>query len=767
MRLDTRSPRFVGRLGGLLLIASGLLSAATLLLPQLPSVNRQAVLLITMAAVAAGCVALALPWERWGRSTTLLLLPIAFALIGLGNFYGSIEAYTFGIFFVVAHVWVGIGHPSGTSLRFTPLATIAYVAPIILRPEIPLTTLNTVAVTIPVAVLVGEALAWITGRELRARERAESLASAAAMIAAHLDAQRLPEEIAEATRRALRSEHAVLQQIDPASGRIRTVHTAGVEEPYRSTLMRLTGTHYTDMEALNRLVTEGRPIMVTDTARGHPFPSELVDSLHTKSFLAIPIRAGEDIVGVLACAETSTRRRYSREEIALAEALARQASAAMRNVLLYAQMREAARKDPLTGLGNRRAFHERLEEELDRCRRHGHALSLVVVDLDKLKSINDAWGHGMGDRVLAELGEAFARFVRGSDTAYRVGGDEFALLLPDTPPSGASALGERLRRSLQRSGAGAAAGVRLTASIGISSHPDHGTSPDELFERADSALYEVKAAGGNAVGVAGPRELTGPGVRFGINVQAVIENRQIVPSYQPIVDLRTDRTIAYEALCRLDPDLGSLPTGALFRAAGTLGLADALDRLCLDTALRSARALPRDALLFLNVTAIALSSPHFDTAALAQAVEGAGLQRGQIVIELTEHERTPASPALLTNLTRCREAGFGIALDDLGATAADLDLLADMAFDHVKISMHLLSGSQDEGPRRRFVQGLHRLLDGTGALPIAGEVETVEQLQLVRDLGFEVAQGFALGVPTRSVETTRFPQPREGGLGLA
>src|SRR5207244_7963037 len=180
-------------------------------------------------------------------------------------------------------------------------------------------------------------------------------------------------------------------------------------------------------------------------------------------------------------------RHYTPDEIALADAIAGQMSAAFQNARLYEKTLEAARQDSMTNLGNRRAFHERLESEVERARRHRRTLSLVLLDTDTLKNVNDEWGHLAGDRVLVRLSSLLDRQRRAEDGAYRIGGDEFALILPETPSSGGSILAERLRRRIQRERLGVGEDLHLTVSVGVSSFPEHAVNADELFERADTA----------------------------------------------------------------------------------------------------------------------------------------------------------------------------------------------------------------------------------------------------------------------------------------
>jgi diguanylate cyclase (GGDEF)-like protein len=174
------------------------------------------------------------------------------------------------------------------------------------------------------------------------------------------------------------------------------------------------------------------------------------------------------------------------QELSILELFSEQAAIALFNARLYATQQEMATRDPLTGLRNHRDFHESLEAELGRCRRTAARVSVALVDLDGFKRVNDSGGHAAGDRVLQNVGAAIERSVRAGDVAFRVGGDEFAVLLPEAGPEEAEAALERV--------AHAVAGVddRIGASWGVATWPEDATEKSVLLAGADERLYEMK-----------------------------------------------------------------------------------------------------------------------------------------------------------------------------------------------------------------------------------------------------------------------------------
>jgi EAL domain-containing protein (putative c-di-GMP-specific phosphodiesterase class I) len=182
-----------------------------------------------------------------------------------------------------------------------------------------------------------------------------------------------------------------------------------------------------------------------------------------------------------------------------------------------------------------------------------------------------------------------------------------------------------------------------------------------------------------------------------------------------------------------------------------------LDRVCREVSLLSATGLPPSASLFLNVATAALESPSFRVRDLLEAIAHAGIEPRRVVLEITEQERSTGSEQLAANLAACRQVGLRTALDDLGTGGSDLELLAKIPFDFVKVDMSFVQGAH-ELTRRRVLRGLGLLVAETGATAIAEGVETAADLALVRELGFAAAQGFLFGEPASHFH---HPSPRE------
>jgi diguanylate cyclase (GGDEF)-like protein len=425
-----------------------------------------------------------------------------------------------------------------------------------------------------------------------------------------------------------------------------------------------------------------------------------------------------------------------------------------------------ALRDPLTGLGNHRAFHEELGRQVAAALRYQVPLALLLIDLDEFKAINDGRGHAGGDRVLRGFGELLAASLRLADRAFRVGGDEFAVLLPHTDLEGAQVVARRLlAQSLQP--------MRrvedlepLSFSGGISAMPAFALGTAQLYSQADAALYAAKRAGRTEVACFDPAMELGQNVSGSSSsaVAEVIALDQLRPVYQPIVSLESRRIIGFEGLIRPMPPAPFADPTELLAAAEANGRLTALDMACIEKIVAGAAALPDDAFLSLNLSPPTMEASEFSSGALLAILARHGIAPDRIVVELTERHQFHDLDRVRSRIDACRRAGVRFAADDIGAGNAGLRLLSEIRFDVLKVDLSLVQRSASEGPSSAVLSSVVELAAHTGALVVAEGIEHESQLEALRTLGITAGQGYHLGRPGQIEPIMLTPGAPSGGV---
>jgi diguanylate cyclase (GGDEF)-like protein len=428
---------------------------------------------------------------------------------------------------------------------------------------------------------------------------------------------------------------------------------------------------------------------------------------------------------------------------------------------LYREARHDSLADGLTGLGNHRAFQEALERTVASYETRRASFSLVLIDLDDLKLVNDRDGHAGGDEMLRSLARTMRELSRHGDMLYRIGGDEFAMLLPDTDIDEAIAVAERILHFCKRP---ADNGRPFAFCGGVSGVPHFARQRNLVYRQADAALYWAKRHGRGSVAVFDAERdqvAEGPDTSdnaadhaSGSAVAEIILGKLLRPVFQPIVDLRSGRVIGFEGLIRPDP-AGPLPdTTQLFAAAAASGRTVELDLACIEAVVQGARAIGPDRLLTLNLSPRTLEVRDFDAAWLLQGLVRNGISPSRVIIELTEREEVDDIGRLRQTFAALQQYGLRLAADDVGAGNSGLRLLSQVQFDIVKIDLTLVHDGVRRTGARAVLQSLRDLALGQDARIVAEGVETAEQLHVIRELQIGAGQGFLLGRPEVSVAKT-------------
>jgi diguanylate cyclase (GGDEF)-like protein len=424
---------------------------------------------------------------------------------------------------------------------------------------------------------------------------------------------------------------------------------------------------------------------------------------------------------------------------------------------LYERARLDSLIDPLTGLGNHRAFQEEFVRQVEEARREQVVLSLVLIDVDELKRINDELGHAGGDALLAEMGHLLSSGARRGDRSFRIGGDEFAILMPRTALDAASLATKRLLATALEGGH-AHEGRRFSFSAGVSSFPNPSTSGARLFRHADAALYWCKRHGRTDIqaydaarhGQSGDERNAD---ELAAAVGAVATNRSLIAMYQPIYSLTTGEVIGHEGLIRPSPGSGFHDAESLFTAAEATGRTFELDTACLEVLAAAAGIVPPHRYLAVNLSPRTLEMDEFSVGRLVAIFEGQGISPSRLVVELTEREVVEDIDRLRRNLEACRAVGIRVAADDVGAGNAGLRLLSEITFDLVKVDLSLVQSGVLRQSSMAVMQALRDLAERSSATIVAEGIETAHQLEVVRDLGLSAGQGYLLGRPSRTIVT--------------
>ncbi len=420
---------------------------------------------------------------------------------------------------------------------------------------------------------------------------------------------------------------------------------------------------------------------------------------------------------------------------------------------LYGRASQDALIDGLTGLGNHRAFQDELARQLELAKRHGTPLALLLLDIDDLKRVNDTRGHVAGDRLLEAFGRVTATILRRSDRAFRVGGDEFAILLPSSDVETGLATGRRILASSLNGGDPSTSIESFSLSIGVSAYPSPSSESQSLYRNADAALYWCKRHGRTAVVTFDPgRHGTATDDRsvedLSAAVGAVLSSRALRPVYQPIFSMLTGAPIGYEGLVRLTAGAPFADASSLFAAAEAAGRTVELDLACLETVAAGVVLPNADAYLSVNLSPRTLESNLFQVGELKAIFRRHAIALDRVVLELTEREQVEDLEQLRRNVEACRVAGMRLAADDVGAGNAGLRLLSEIHFDIVKIDLSLVQGGTMHDPSHAVLRAIQELAERWNASIVAEGVETAAQLTVIRSLGISTGQGYLLGRPS-------------------
>jgi diguanylate cyclase (GGDEF)-like protein len=408
-----------------------------------------------------------------------------------------------------------------------------------------------------------------------------------------------------------------------------------------------------------------------------------------------------------------------------------------------------AYRDALTNLPNRLLFADRLEHSIDRSARHRESLALLLVDMDDFKLINDAFGHDAGDKLIKAVGDLLSRSLRRADTVARLGGDEFAVIVENIDGvDDAISIADNLSTVLEHN-------VRLDdqetftgASIGIALYPDDGEDARTLLKNADTALFRAKENGRHCFQFYKPEMSVNAMERLELenSLRKALDEDQIVVFYQPTIDIHKNDIVGVEALLRWDhPEKGIIKPSDFLQLAEDCGLIVPIGEKLIRTAARQLKAWKDEGLENQNVSINIAPRQFRDTDVLAlfkEVIYENQLEASNFTIEITESALIDNVGEVETVLNTLSGMGMTIALDDFGTGFASLAYLKDFPVDIVKIDRIFVAGTPDNREDTAIVEAIAGLARGLRLRLLAEGVENDRQLQMLKGLGCQLAQGY-------------------------
>ena len=436
------------------------------------------------------------------------------------------------------------------------------------------------------------------------------------------------------------------------------------------------------------------------------------------------------------------------------------------NAQLQSKLIESAQTDALTGLANRSLMLEHVDTALRTAWRDNRQPTVLFIDVDRFKNINDSLGHAAGDDVLIAVATRLRLILPTHCVVGRIAGDEFVVLDPQTNgPNESMVLADRVLESFHEPLALRQGDVFVSASIGVSTYrPSVTNSADDLLRHADTAMYRAKESGRNCVAIFDESMLASVTQRLAVEtaLYRALERRELRLVHQPIIDVGLGEVVGFEALMRWDRDDGSSISPAEFipiaEETGTIvpigawALLEALTHL---SEWIASGICPRDATMAVNVSPRQLSDPNFVNL-VSEALTRAHIPARQLWLEVTEGVMIAQPDQALDALTKLCDLGVHVAIDDFGTGYSSLSLLQKFPIHCLKIDRSFISGVADNADARSLVRTIIAMCESMGLDIVAEGVESVRQLQVLGEMRCAKAQGYLIShpVPPESIAST-------------
>ncbi len=420
---------------------------------------------------------------------------------------------------------------------------------------------------------------------------------------------------------------------------------------------------------------------------------------------------------------------------------------------------EMAMLDGLTGLHNRTSFYEEMDSIVRRLERYGTPFSLMFLDLDKFKLVNDSYGHHVGDGLLQVAAKRIQKVLRGNDVVGRLGGDEFAVIVEETSdPVFIAKLASRIIQEVSLPYEVEGETLYIGVSVGVALAPVHGTQREQLLRNADLALYRAKDDGRGVFRYfeaqmdfeQRERRMLEQEMR-----QALTED-EFEMKFQPMISTKSGRVVCMEALIRWNHEIrGLLPPDEFISIAEQSNLIVEVGRWSLMSACRTAATWPEEVGIAVNVSAL-----HFMRSDIigdiAQVLKETGLAPSRLEIEITESILIDHNDETVTKLHGLRELGVTIAMDDFGTGYSSLGYLTKFRFDRLKIDKSFLKDMDQNDDRKAIIYAISTLGENLGIQITLEGVETIEHVEFLKTIHCDQAQGFYYSRPISASDVPAF-----------
>ncbi|WP_164704348.1 EAL domain-containing protein [Blastococcus litoris] len=505
-----------------------------------------------------------------------------------------------------------------------------------------------------------------------------------------------------------------------------------------------------------RLTAEQKlPVFVEDAPHDALLDPRLTRAIDLASYVSVPLLSGDRLLGLVVSGSVSQSRTWSAEVREAVRQVTLEGSLVVENAALRAveklrleQLATEAHHDPLTGLANRRRFIEQVEATV-----YGSQAdcAVLMIDLDRFKEINDSFGHSVGDDLLCLVGPRLERALEPGDLLARMGGDEFAVLLPGADAARAEEVAGRLIAALRDAFVLDGMPLHVDASIGVALCPEHGRDRSLLLARADTAMYAAKR-GRNGYEIWAPDGSTASRDRLETleQLRTALDTDQLDVHYQPKLDLRTGGVIGVEALVRWNhPERGLLYPDVFLPLAEQAGLMRRLALRVLERSLRDVRDW-RAAGLDLTV-AVNLSVSNLQDVALPEQVEmlldSFDVPADALILEITEDVLMADAARSQQVMAGLRRLGVRLSIDDYGTGYSSLSYLRALPVDELKLDRSFVSNLTSDERAAAIVRSTLQLSTDLGMTMVVEGVEDAATLAALRAWGCDYAQGYHIARP--------------------